>query len=427
MRGIDEGTSLQSSIKFYILRGFSNTTLPELSLSAKCPTGNCTFDAFNGVTHSSLAICSRCNDVSMLITNNVAPVSPTINEDIYSSSLPDGLKVYFFSADTGSLQTTVVGNDDFSWVFASMEDEFRALLPFSFVNATILSHTYGPRYNVTFAGTPTVPILDSFPPPGAVAAVFILYPCIRRYFGEFMDGTLQETLLSEVPLQALNGTSYQEPMENPFFYKLDLPCFVEGQVYSAGNLSSFPSAPSFGGVLPTPSCCTTDYILSSTSGGPTTASLCTEFGSALGQAMFWLQSFANSNAASIYSISSVVENVTTAATTAIRLLGKDGSSIISLEDPFNFSNVASESWWGAPSGAVIGNAHVAAIYYQADWVWLLFPAAFLVMVFLLLLVTIGQTIVRRRAGAPTWKSSVLPLLFHGLLDPTQAQQSLSQE
>jgi hypothetical protein len=232
---------------------------------------------------------------------------------------------------------------------------------------------------VTFAGTPTVPILDSFPP-GVVAAVFILYPCIRRYFGEFVDGTLQETLLSEVPLQALNGTSDQEPMENPLFYKLDLPCFVEEQVYLAGNLSSLPSAPSFGGVLPTPSwldvgpaktiplnclymmdigywaaladlladflngSCTTDYILSSTSGGPTTASLCTEFGSALGQAMFWLQSFANSNAASIYSISSVVENVVTVATTAIRLLGKDGSSIISLEDPFNFLNMASESW-----------------------------------------------------------------------------------
>jgi hypothetical protein len=356
-----------------------------------------------------------------------------------------------------------MGNDDFSWALASVEDDFRALLSLSFVNATVLSHTYDPRYNVTFAGTPTVPILDSFPPPGAVAAVFILYPCIRRYFGEFVDGTLKETLLSEVPLQALNGTLDQEPMENPLFYKLDLPCFVKGQVYSAGNLSSFPSAPSFGGVLPTPSwldagpaitiplnclymmdigywaaladlladflnrTCTTDYILSSTSGGPTTASLCKEFGSALGQAMFWLQSFANSNAASIYSISSVVENVATAATTAIRLLGKDGSSIISLEDPFNVSNMASESWWGAPSGAVIGNAHVAAICYQADWVWLLFPAAFLVMVFLLLLVTIGQTIVRRRAGIPTWKSSVLPLLFHGLLDPTQARQSLSQE
>src|SRR5437870_4523677 len=36
-------------------------------LDSRCPTGNCTFADFGGVTHSSLGLCSRCEDLTSMV------------------------------------------------------------------------------------------------------------------------------------------------------------------------------------------------------------------------------------------------------------------------------------------------------------------------------------------------------------------------
>ena len=59
----------------------------------------------------------------------------------------------------------------------------------------------------------------------------------------------------------------------------------------------------------------------------------------------------------------------------------------------------------------IGSAYRSDTYIQVVWYWLIFPGVLLMITVVFLAITIGQS---KNDGIATWKSSPLPLLFHGL-------------
>jgi hypothetical protein len=60
---------------------------------------------------------------------------------------------------------------------------------------------------------------------------------------------------------------------------------------------------------------------------------------------------------------------------------------------------------------VTGQAAEPVVYVEVRWVWLMLPAALSCLGTVLLLLTARTT---RLQETPLWKSSVFPLLFHGL-------------
>jgi hypothetical protein len=67
--------------------------------------------------------------------------------------------------------------------------------------------------------------------------------------------------------------------------------------------------------------------------------------------------------------------------------------------------------------SISGDAWSAENFVETEWLWLLLPGALL----LCSLVLIGATIVKsRQAGVPTWKSSALATLLHGLTEQSSS-------
>ncbi|KAL4884735.1 hypothetical protein BJY04DRAFT_169911 [Aspergillus karnatakaensis] len=60
-----------------------------------------------------------------------------------------------------------------------------------------------------------------------------------------------------------------------------------------------------------------------------------------------------------------------------------------------------------------GTAFVSEVYVHVNWVWLCLPATvvLLTLVFLVLTVQVNKT-----QGGELWKSSILPVLYHGLYE-----------
>ena len=67
----------------------------------------------------------------------------------------------------------------------------------------------------------------------------------------------------------------------------------------------------------------------------------------------------------------------------------------------------------------IGAAYRSDTYIQVEWYWLIFPSVLLIITLLFLTITIWQT--KNDDAIMTWKSSPLPLLFHGLSSQHQTQ------
>jgi hypothetical protein len=78
------------------------------NLNFGCPTGNCTFPATNGASYSSLAICSRCSDISRSIRNETRLEGGVV---AYNYTIPS---VQIMGPNYVVLGSAVVGPMDFS-------------------------------------------------------------------------------------------------------------------------------------------------------------------------------------------------------------------------------------------------------------------------------------------------------------------------
>lgn len=118
--------------------------------------------------------------------------------------------------------------------------------------------------------------------------------------------------------------------------------------------------------------------------------------------------YAENMQAPVYSSKAIQKMMTTNLTTVV---GGIAASLTKLG--LDLSNVT-----------VSGNVSTSEVYVHAKWVWLAFPIGLEALGILLVLSTI---VVSHLQQARLWKSSVLPLLYHGLDETVSKDQPIPQD
>jgi hypothetical protein len=146
---------------------------------------------------------------------------------------------------------------------------------------------------------------------------------------------------------------------------------IDGVTYSVDGLLTLPTV--LGGIQKTlEGNITVDYIVTSEPGSAVEYDGDTSPSSALATSFYAGQNFTQA-----------VDNIATSVSRYIRGLSED---------------------------TTIGQAHSVQVYVKVKWEWLAFPVVLVVSGLALLVVAIIQT---SRSGLEVWKSSSLPLWFHG--------------
>jgi hypothetical protein len=236
-----------------MVNGLVNPAGNDSAISATCPTGNCTFQAYSdNITYSSIGFCSACIDTTPFVTSNG---SETFHNATFQPNwiLPNGMNIYLANGNT-LLSTSTDG--DLSWASPAFADEFRNVALESIVNATILTFTQAPCTNISgslscphnVTGTASNGEWDY------AAASCALYPCLKNYHGSVNRGLLTEDIISSAQakfnwIQAnLSEYTYYSPSQTFMapgnVTALNDPCVIDGFEYTAAsNFSGLPETP----------------------------------------------------------------------------------------------------------------------------------------------------------------------------------------
>jgi hypothetical protein len=238
------------------------------------------------------------------------------------------------------------------------------------------------------------------------------YPCVKNYHGTVNNSLLTETVVNET-IASFDENS--PPSSFTDYLQFDLPCVIDHQMYTLDNISSVQRNQTFNTTLirgknvSVPDQClyrVSGVYLNALSGFvsntvfdnggctfPDTqyygAHLNPNTWSTVGCEKWWLKSLFNQGYASVASVNSNLEAVTTAITNVIRMQGTASNG---------------------EKATVQGISYRTTICTRFDWAWLAFPMGLLVLT-ILLLATMAVKMICDNQNTPIWKSSILPLLF----------------
>ncbi|KAF6811543.1 hypothetical protein CSOJ01_05676 [Colletotrichum sojae] len=377
-------SSQQSSMEYYpariataingLMYGASDSSAATSSLF-QCRSSNCTFgDDYPAITHASIGICSSCTDVI------------------------SGMKEIERGGDT---YHQFAEGTKFS---VSMSERFLDM------SVTLESPRESSLYGGLYGDNITVSTITLRSRGNPIAANCTIYPCIRYYNANVTDGLFNESVISQAPMELHQaGDDPMAPMAPTDFFFIALmdPCFIDGRRYSKLNISSdrlsrtwkthhstfrAPAEcvryidPSFYGSLYSflheavaGSCGPNPF-----GGGPTGCD----------QNKWWISALFRERNATFESISGAFDGMATAITNQMR----------------------------AEMGLVVpGRETKTYICLRVNWLWLLYPAALLILATIALVGAIGQSL-HHRGRLPVWKSQILPLLFYNV-GTQQAQGS----
>ncbi|KAK7926693.1 hypothetical protein PG985_003691 [Apiospora marii] len=401
-------------MKGAMIQAMTNPFSNDSKIVASCETGNCTFPASaDGITHSSIAMCSTCFDTTSLIREEV---NTTIINNPTNYTLPNGQWVSQFNEGV-YLNTRADWN--LSWAEPAFTDEYRTVAQDSLLNLTVLSFTDAPCTNdsgkldcphqaqATVHGTNQVT--------DYIATTCAFYPCMQNYHATLTRGVLEERVVSSVPARK-NWVEAGLPAGGALFSPylnhtaLKTPCRLDNATYDLKtNWSGIPRVPGreFVGInvdganYTAPNECL--YKLESIYGlamtafmEPLLAGACT-FNRRQGDQLWcgdrwWLAPFYNRGDATFRSVDRQFREYATAITHKFRAVG--GS---------NYDANEAET----ARGSVVRST----VCTHFDWRWLLLPIGLTAATGALLVRMILQNC--RDDGQPVWKSSLFPLLFHG--------------
>ncbi|KAK7926507.1 hypothetical protein PG985_003505 [Apiospora marii] len=404
--------SLTSGPRSVIFNALANPNSRDTAISPVCPTGNCSFPTLsptNGMTHTSIGVCSTCTDVGSLVRKG--KYGPN---DVYT--LPNGAKLetreampWLSVVSSGEKTRT-----NFTWAEGLMTAERAALARWALVNTTVLTLSLVDAPNYQRKGKPATP----------VAAACSLYACLRSYAAHVREGRLSEVNLDSTPLvpdvmEAFNNSRFDEAMLSLEMARqtsgginraaLQPLCVVDGNIYSPANASQAPngtqvrllhsnSAPDYPTTWVNELCMSRmENMAHKLIGGAFSTFLngnCTwDLRSGDEAACFdrwWLAPFWEQKRASVQSIANQFESIANATTNHIRL------GLLRTSDH--------------PDGTK-GRALRQVPYTHIEWSWLILPAALLVIDIVTLVYTIVRS-VRHCDTEAVWKSNPLPLLYY---------------
>lgn len=451
-------------LKGALVRGLTNPMSKDLQTEATCSTGNCTFPeirmAAGNITHSTIAMCSKCLDFSDQVKN----VSVPANNFTFAT--------FNFTLDKVAVQATLGA----------------VRLAAGPINLTSYEEHLTPEFReVTSATLSNISVLIMPPQPDAangidyslkpVAAVCALYVCRQDIRAAVRQGRLEEQIVSTTP-----ATRYGQPIpgisggagagaagsasgaggtsgasgawgasgaggasgasgdsrdsggitarlivpgagSNPFAEDLTIvksPCAIGDTVYTASNFSLVPNVTTQrmfrdltfeGKTVSVPSDCyytmspnyavaIAQYFDSTLLNGK--CSLITSFESILGCGNpFWLTSMYKQKNLTFVSLQQSLADVAAAATTFFR---SDGWG------PLNITEFYDERRGPRPSRREIaGQPQQLTVCIKLRWQWLLYTSILCAITIGLLLWSLVST--RMHRDRPVWKSSLLPLLY----------------
>ncbi|KAI0837824.1 hypothetical protein F5Y06DRAFT_297252 [Hypoxylon sp. FL0890] len=362
---------VQVDMKGTMVNGIANPTGNDSAIIPICATGNCTFTSHNGITHSSIGLCSSCIDTTTLIKK---PIWSNITGGTDNYTLPNNMWV---NVEDDMVYLNVAPDDSLDWASSAISPEFALIINAGLINITVLSLRTATCSNddgklncpISEKGILSEKIVSTKPAPvnrveaGIPPNGFHPYenytvlqsPCLIN--GKCVPKT-QARLFTGINI---DGTNYTAPDE----------CMYKMQYQYADGLSRFMS-----------------YVLLN--------GQCT-YNTRQGQAIscdekWWLANLYNNKEASFDTLRTAFDQFATAVTNKMRTTG---SSIYDL----NAHEVV--------AGAVIE----MAVCTQFQWQWLITPTVLVAAAAAVLVIIIVQNL--RDHRQPVWKSSLLPLLYYG--------------
>lgn len=442
--------------KAAILQGLANPSGNRSSLTADCSTGNCTFPSYGGVTHSSIAMCKRCVDVSHRLYEERTKGG--------SISIPNGSVAYnlFLPAHDPASPNTLrprisVGGGQNSANITGFEPR---ILPQLFLNATAYPapSSYGMelltadadldkpflaglrasvlntsmitlstdgcdwhptpipqspgyyKYNIT-CSHPDLDVSPYWDKVNAVATACTFYPCVKDYYAVVNDTVFTETLVRETPID-------RDPYDHTIFpnhQHFNEHCIINEQPVTLANVSSFNNHTALNTTFIDGKNVSVPHECFYHTGGIYLRALSTFLADALtGGCIMPLTTY--------FSADSGPRDWSTAECDAwwLQSLYNSGNATFNTIDA-NMEAVAiaitnemrrqGSGWDGTPS-YVHGSVSRATVCTQFDWKWLAFPFTLLLLTTLSLFIT-GIKTFTDKDEIPIWKSSALPLLFTG--------------
>jgi hypothetical protein len=255
---------LQSAMQDSIVNPSNDSNIAALFT---CPSGNCTFTAYadhpgqpenEKVSHASLGMCSRCEDVSELVERVVYVPRPKTEQItvslLVSSAANSGNDTERLEIKTGNPATSgtqylsagLTGN--LTWARKVVPREFVNAARWSAANFTILAFSQE-HCKTLNNGTVSCPLSTSnssdatawSQPTDYIAATCIMYPCVKHYAGRVKDGALEERVVKNTPLRLQKSEPLWdggETLPQTFMRGVQTPCLVNGTLYTSSNMTS---------------------------------------------------------------------------------------------------------------------------------------------------------------------------------------------
>lgn len=425
-----EGARLVPELQAVALNGLLfGTDFDSSSSLFQCTSGNCTFDPQPGTknTHSTIGFCSKCADVT---------------PDLRQAEIQDGNRTIFSFDGTQDFNLTwpPTGGNIFN-IRSNMEDENPTKARTSILAFRATGCPKGKVSDVAADGRTCQQRAfgkgsgQDYGSIGAdvdiVAINCTLSPCVRQYDAVVTNGVLQESLVSEDPVDNL---SVELDEDIPRFWGWNTiiePCLANGTLYDRFNISKATKDESWVAwrnmsangslseqVYGAPFDCVRtigypmmaamqEYLAMTLSGNCTYKS---NFVPDLGRGgimgdgetreqiqisckdKWWLDYLYKEGRMTLESIAAAHQGMATAVSDRVR---------------GNMNTLDGET------STVQGLVWTSAVCIRADWLWLAFPASLLVLT-ICLLVTAYLESCRYRDKRPVWKSAILPLLFYGV-------------
>ncbi|KAF4972223.1 hypothetical protein FSARC_1175 [Fusarium sarcochroum] len=226
-----------------------------------CPSGNCTFPTFadypnqradERISHASLGMCSRCEDVYELVERGHEDKSNTSSSRLtLSLPVPENMRrLKIWPAKDAAQGTYLDANlvNNFTWASKVVPHDFINTARWSTVNFTIIALSQD-RCNTLPDGNVSCPLSakgdesKAFAwgePTDYVAATCIMYPCIKYYAGSVSNTALKEKVVRSMPLRPESPMDLWGPPQ--YYYDLwkgvQAPCWVNDTLYTSSNMTS---------------------------------------------------------------------------------------------------------------------------------------------------------------------------------------------
>lgn len=342
-----------------------STKMMDQSDLFSCPESNCTYPII-----TSLAICGKCNDLA----SQVITTTHAWGDEF---SLPDGPSV----STTVAMEVTSTTNRSRT---NSFKDQVALITSFAYINSTNLAY----YINGTYINDP--------PKAGECA----LFPCVQEYQTEVRRNVINQTVLREwsyVPPRRLTNSTSVATGQWDYSYDIQVPTpGLEGAPATIGFNMSIKSFLAIQKTIPP---LLQGDVLTGTSGGIAEGGVAS---SAIIQRLF-----ATTN------MSELITRMASTMTSSIRRhpttveMWKPDDPLREGEPLRHFQDIQFP-----------GDALRQLPFVQIVWPWIILPA--IVVLFsnaFLVFAMIKTKQAQRTTNVGVWKSSCLPILYHGLDGP----------